>query len=106
MKKKVSNFLTLDVEEWFDAEIPRRKLTSPPNENTAIEKQVDLFLGICERLRIKSTCFVIGKVAEKKPHIVRKLHQNGHEIASHSYAHKLVYSMSPAEFKADLQAGD
>jgi polysaccharide deacetylase family protein (PEP-CTERM system associated) len=102
MKKKVSNFLTLDVEEWFDAEIPRRKLTASPDENTAIEKQVDIFLGICERLQIKSTCFVIGKLAEKRPHIVKKLHLNGHEIATHSYAHKLVYSMSPVEFKEDL----
>jgi polysaccharide deacetylase family protein (PEP-CTERM system associated) len=100
--KFINNFLTLDVEEWFDAEIPRRKLTSNPDENTRIEEQIDLFLDICNYLNIKSTCFVIGKLAEKKPHIVKKLHESGHEVASHSYAHKLVYSMSPGEFKEDL----
>ena len=100
--KIVNNFLTLDVEEWFDAEIPRRKLISSPDENTNIEKQVDLFIDICNRLEIKSTCFFVGKVAVKKPHLVRKLHANGHEIASHSYAHRLVYDMTPDTFRQDL----
>jgi polysaccharide deacetylase family protein (PEP-CTERM system associated) len=102
MQDKIYNFLTLDVEEWFDAEIPRRNLTNIPDDNTPIEEQIDLYLDICNRLNVKSTCFVIGKLAENKPHLVRKLHENGHEIASHSYAHKLVYSMSPTEFRKDL----
>jgi len=97
------NFLTLDVEEWFDAEIPRRKLTSFPDNNTNIEDQIDLFLDICNRLNIKSTCFVVGKLAEKKPHIVKKLHAQGHEIASHSYGHKLIYSLTTNEFVIDLR---
>jgi polysaccharide deacetylase family protein (PEP-CTERM system associated) len=101
--KTISNFLTFDVEEWFDAEIPRRRLTFVPDENTAIEKQTDLFIDICKRLNIKSTCFVVGKLAQKKPKIVKKLHQEGHEIASHSYAHHLIYDMTPDVFRNDLQ---
>jgi len=100
--KFIDNFLTLDVEEWFDAEIPRRKLTSSLDYNTDIEKQIDIYIEICNRLQIRSTSFVLGKLAEKKPHIVKKLHDNGHEIASHSYNHKLVYSMNPGEFREDL----
>lgn len=102
MKEKVINFLTLDVEEWFDAEIPRIKLTTLPDEDTDIEAQIEIYIEICNRLNIKSTCFVLGKLAEKKPHIVKRLYENGHEIASHSYTHKLIYSMSPAEFREDL----
>lgn len=98
----LNNFFTIDVEEWFDAEIPRRRLTSFLDENTYIEHQIDLYLEICNSLDIKSTCFVIGKLAERKPHIVKMLYANGHEIATHSYAHKLVYSMSPVEFREDL----
>jgi peptidoglycan-N-acetylglucosamine deacetylase len=98
----VSNFLTFDVEEWFDAEIPRRKLKYVPDENTAIEKQTDLFIAICNRLNIKSTCFVVGQVAQKKPEIVKKLHRNGHEIASHSFSHNLIYNMTPEFFRKDL----
>ena len=100
--KTISNFLTFDVEEWFDAEIPRRKLTFVPDESTAIEKQTDLFIDICKRLNIKSTCFVVGKVAQKKPQIVKKLYGNGHEIASHSYSHSLVYNMTSENFRKDL----
>jgi polysaccharide deacetylase family protein (PEP-CTERM system associated) len=101
--KTISNFLTFDVEEWFDAEIPRRKLTFVPDECTAIEKQTDLFIDICKRLNIKSTCFVVGKVAQKKPQIVKKLYGNGHEIASHSYSHNLIYNMTPEIFRRDLR---
>ncbi|NVO21389.1 MAG: DUF3473 domain-containing protein [Bacteroidetes bacterium] len=102
MLQKVPNFLTLDVEEWFDAELPRRRLSEPFDEISSIEKQIDLYIDICNRYQIRSTCFVVGKLAEKKPHIVKKLHEHGHEIASHSYGHKLVYSMKPEEFKEDL----
>jgi polysaccharide deacetylase family protein (PEP-CTERM system associated) len=100
--KTISNFLTFDVEEWFDAEIPKKKLTYIPDDNTSIEKQTDLFIEICNRLNIKSTCFVVGEVAQKKPQVVKKLHRNGHEIASHSYNHCLVYNMTPENFRMDL----
>ncbi len=98
----INNFLTLDVEEWFDAEIPRRKLSTFP-EKTNIENQVDLFLDLCNKLEIKSTCFIVGKLAEKKVKIVKKIHNEGHEIASHSYSHNLIYNMSANEFRNDLQ---
>ena len=98
----VFNFLTFDVEEWFEAEIPQKKLRSIPDQNTDIEKKIDLFIEICNRLDIKSTCFVIGELAYNKPHLVKKLHINGHEIASHSYSHKMICTMTPAEFRSDL----
>ena len=36
-------------------------------------------------------------------HIVKKLYNAGHEIASHSHLHKLVYTMSEDEFREDLK---
>ena len=102
MKENVPNFLTFDVEEWFDAEIPRRKIKGKTDFATNVEKQVDVFIDICSRLEVKSTCFVVGKLAKKKPNLVKKLYNAGHEIASHSYSHKLIYSMSPNEFRNDL----
>jgi len=90
------------VEEWFDAEIPRRRLISEPKHLTEIEAQLDIFLSICKEYTIEATCFVTGKLAERKPHLVRKLADHGHEIASHSYGHKMVCSMSPDEFRQDI----
>ena len=42
-------------------------------------------------------------VAKEKPFLVKKLSNAGHEIASHSYDHKLCYSLSQEEFKHDTE---
>ena len=44
------------------------------------------------------TCFFLGWVAERFPHLVREARARGHEIASHGYSHRLVYKMTPGEF--------
>jgi polysaccharide deacetylase family protein (PEP-CTERM system associated) len=47
------------------------------------------------------TCFFLGWVAERFPHLVREAATRGHEIASHGYAHRLVYTMTAREFRED-----
>ena len=42
-------------------------------------------------------------MAERHPEIVKAIHQAGHEVASHGYAHELVSEMTPEEFEADVQ---
>jgi polysaccharide deacetylase family protein (PEP-CTERM system associated) len=43
----------------------------------------------------------VGWIAKQFPHLVREAVARGHEIASHSYAHRLAYTMTRAEFRAD-----
>ena len=47
------------------------------------------------------TCFFVGWIAERFPHLVREAAARGHQIASHGYAHRLAYSMTRCEFRAD-----
>jgi polysaccharide deacetylase family protein (PEP-CTERM system associated) len=42
-------------------------------------------------------------VAERHPHLVRQIADRGHEIASHGYAHRLVYDQTPAAFRDDVR---
>jgi polysaccharide deacetylase family protein (PEP-CTERM system associated) len=35
--------------------------------------------------------------------LIREIHACGHEIGCHGYWHRLVYTQTPAEFRADLQ---
>jgi polysaccharide deacetylase family protein (PEP-CTERM system associated) len=49
------------------------------------------------------TCFFLGWVAKKFPSLVREASNRGHEIASHGFAHRLVYRMSADEFLQDLR---
>jgi polysaccharide deacetylase family protein (PEP-CTERM system associated) len=51
---------------------------------------------------VRATFFVLGWVAERHPALVRRIASLGHEIASHSYWHRLVYELTPDGFRADL----
>jgi polysaccharide deacetylase family protein (PEP-CTERM system associated) len=51
----------------------------------------------------KATFFCLGWVAEQFPHLIREIHAQGHEIASHGYNHRMITSMSLEEFRKDVR---
>lgn len=60
-------------------------------------------LEILKENDIKATFFVIGKMAEKNPELIRQIQEEGHLICNHTYSHnyKLIYS-NPDNFMADV----
>ena len=51
----------------------------------------------------KATFFCLGWIAERYPHLIREIQSRGHEIACHSYDHRLIYRMTPEEFREDIR---
>jgi len=102
MRKSVI-FLTFDVEEFYNAELLSKYIDKKEIKETNLEKNVDILIDLCNKYEVKSTSFILGEVAKNKPQIVKKLYNAGHEVASHSYSHKLIYNISPGEFKNDLR---
>jgi polysaccharide deacetylase family protein (PEP-CTERM system associated) len=101
----MKNALTIDVEEYFhpaevQAGLGDRCWTSMPYR---VARQVDSILELLGQHRISATFFVLGWVAEHQPEVIRKIADAGHEIACHSYAHRLIYEMTPDEFRDDTQ---
>jgi polysaccharide deacetylase family protein (PEP-CTERM system associated) len=96
--------LAFDIEEWFH--LLDNKSTQTSREwikyEDRIHANVDKILSFLEGSQNSATFFILGWVAEKYPEIVKKIHNNGYEIGSHSYMHQLVYSQSPSEFRDDL----
>ncbi len=99
----VKNFITFDIEEWYAANFDSVVMNGFLDTTNHLEKNVDRLLKICDEKAVKSTCFILGEVAARKPQIIRKIYQQGHEVASHSLAHRLVYTMTPDEFREDLR---
>ena len=97
------NFVTFDIEEWYHANYDDVDLNKYKDISTNLEYSVNRLLNICENYGVKSTCFILGNLAKEKPYIVKKINEQGHEVASHGFAHKLVYTMKPKEFKEDLR---
>jgi len=100
----VENILTVDVEDWFhicgvDELIPEDSW--PQLESRVKINTIKILKILCQK-RIKATFFVLGFVAERHPDLVKKIAREGHEIATHGYAHRRVYTMSPDTFHQDL----
>jgi polysaccharide deacetylase family protein (PEP-CTERM system associated) len=97
------NALTVDVEDYFHAEalapcVKRDDWDSMPSRVVANTLRA---LELCARHSVRGTFFILGWVAERHPRLVREIQKAGHEIACHSYWHRLIYKLSPQEFRED-----
>ncbi|MCP4566255.1 MAG: DUF3473 domain-containing protein [FCB group bacterium] len=99
----MKNILTVDLEDWFSVETfqkiiaPKDWLTQKPTVESATDKILNLF----QKRNVRATFFVLGWIADQYPDMVARVAGAGHEIACHSYYHRMVCSLSPEEFKAD-----
>lgn len=104
----ISNILTIDVEDWYQSSLDilgpeHTNLSRPvvPSERVVINTR--RLLNILDEYNVKVTCFVLGTVAETYPNLVREINNSGHELATHSYGHELVYKLNPKQFRGDLK---
>ncbi len=98
------NTFTVDVEDWyqvadFDAVVP---FDSWDRYESRVRRNTDRVLELCAERSVKGTFFVLTWNAERHPDVVRRIHDAGHEVATHGYAHRIVYEQSPDEFRADV----
>jgi polysaccharide deacetylase family protein (PEP-CTERM system associated) len=99
------NALTVDVEDYFHvsafaAHVPRSEWGS---YESRVCRNTERLLNLFEHVGVHATFFVLGWVAKRFPQLVREIQRAGHELASHSYEHGLVYDMTPEAFVADLR---
>jgi polysaccharide deacetylase family protein (PEP-CTERM system associated) len=94
---------SVDVEDWFHilAIESAPKFSEWESLPSFVEKNFLRLIDIFDRNEVKVTCFFLGWVAKKFPHLIKEAASRGHEIASHGYAHKLVYEMTEKEFYED-----
>lgn len=92
------NILTFDIEEWV---IEKEHFGNRNEKYLEFEKILDHILELLEANNQSATFFCLGKLAVDFPHVIKKIASYGHEIGSHSYAHKWVNKMTPEEFIED-----
>jgi len=102
---KVLNAFTVDVEDYyhvsgFEQHIMRDSWDS---YESRVVTNTHRILDLLKQHGIHGTFFVLGWVADRFPELVRGIHTAGHELGSHSYWHRLVYSLTPDEFRDDLR---
>jgi len=89
--------LSMDVEDWPQSTWDRSlAITRRAADNTM------RVLDILATHRTRITMFVLGKFAERFPAVVKRIRDDGHEIASHGFGHVEVFRQTPSEFVEDV----
>lgn len=99
------NALTIDVEDYFHVSAYADRISIQDWEHFSPRVQLGTrrILSLLDKFQVRATFFVLGWVAERQPQLVREIQAAGHEIASHSYHHRLVYNQTPEEFRDDFR---
>ena len=101
------NALTIDLEEYFQVSkfeqvMPRENWDSYP---ARVRSNTIRILELLDEHDCKATFFTVGWIAERYPDLIKEITRAGHEIGCHSYWHRLVYNLTPAEFRSDIRKG-
>lgn len=97
----MTHALTIDLEDWH--QLLHRRATGaliPPN--ASVVRATERLLDVLDEADVRATFFTVGMLAEHYPALVKEVARRGHEIASHSYTHRLISSMTRAEFKEEM----
>lgn len=96
--------MTVDVEDYFQvsAFAPHISRDSWPSLPCRVEANIDRILALMDAEQIKGTFFTLGWIAERYPAMVKRIVANGHELASHGYAHLRASDQSADEFRQDV----
>ena len=98
----VMNALTVDVEDYFHA-TAFKAFAAPANYPSRVEGNTRRVLELLYTLDLRGTFFVLGRVAERFPYLIREIRAAGHDLGCHSYDHALVYELTPTQFREDTR---
>ncbi|GGF65884.1 XrtA system polysaccharide deacetylase [Alteromonas lipolytica] len=99
------NAMTVDVEDYFQV--------SAFESTIAVEKWDDIplrvgdnthrLLDLFAEKNVKSTFFTLGWVAKRCPDVIKRIVDEGHELASHGLSHRRATTMTRAEVTEDIR---
>jgi polysaccharide deacetylase family protein (PEP-CTERM system associated) len=100
----IRNAFTVDVEDYFQVSalapyIPRQQWDNIP---CRIERNVERILDLLSEHGAHATFFTLGWIAERYPVLVRRIVEQGHELASHGYGHLRASEQTPDNFRDDI----
>lgn len=97
----MKHVISIDVEDWYQG-IEKPTETWGSFEHRA-HIGISRILELLHKHECRTTFFILGKVAEEWPDIVRLIHREGHELGTHGYSHEKVYNLSPDRFRRELR---
>ena len=98
------NAMSVDVEDYFQVSafesVVDRATWS--DYECRVERNVDRILEQFDRHSVKATFFTLGWMAKRYPGMVRRIVEEGHELASHGWSHVRANTQNHKEFADDV----
>ena len=100
----IVNGLSVDVEDWFQVGAFEDVIDRDDWDGLAdrVDRNVREILDLFDAVESKATFFTLGWVARRHGPLLREVVRRGHEIASHGWDHRRVFTMDRAEFAEDV----
>lgn len=97
MTDKACLIVSVDVEDW-----PQSTWNHSLDITERARRNIEHLLDILAQHGKNITMFVLGKFAERFPETVKRIFNDGHEVASHGYGHIEIFRQSPTLFRNDV----
>ena len=100
----VKNAMSVDVEDYFQVSAfePYIDKSSWDSQDQRVERSTHRILDLFAEHEVKATFFTLGWVAQRFPSIVKRVVEEGHELASHGFEHIRVTEQTPELFREDV----
>lgn len=98
------NAMTVDVEDYFQVSAfePYVAREQWDSQESRVERNMHRILDMFAERDVKATFFTLGWIAERHPAMIRRLVDEGHELASHGWSHVRVTQQQPEAFRQDV----
>jgi polysaccharide deacetylase family protein (PEP-CTERM system associated) len=103
-RRSPRNAMTVDVEDYYQVSAFERYVSRDDwsSQESRVERNMHRILDMFSEHDVKATFFTLGWIAERHPQMVRRLVEEGHELASHGWSHVRVTQQQPDEFRDDV----
>jgi peptidoglycan/xylan/chitin deacetylase (PgdA/CDA1 family) len=68
-----------------------------PNNSSTLD-----LLNILKANNVKATFFMLGQMVDQNPDAAKRVYEEGHEVASHSYSHPQLPTLTTDELKSEI----
>lgn len=101
---RVCNAMSIDVEDYFQVQAfdGQVKRADWDKYEWRFAANTNRILDMLAQEKVKATFFTLGWVAQRNKPLLRRMAEEGHEVASHGMAHFRADEQSPDAFRRDI----
>jgi polysaccharide deacetylase family protein (PEP-CTERM system associated) len=96
----MKNIFTVDLEDWYQGIGKDRSCWDSYERRLRVG--FDKLMNLLDKKNVKATFFILGKILEDHPDVIKEIIGEGHELGCHTYSHQAIYATTPESFDEDI----